>query len=96
MNWCLADPIKKTKGWAHPIKKQLEQVIRCSKKNICLSVRLSVRVKQFPRGSSRRKKAKIDRYTRCAWAGGTFYFKLCRCVSFWLWPEMFFGFTSVP
>ncbi len=31
-------------------------------------------------------------YTRCAWAGGTF-FQLCCCVSFWFWREICFGFT---
>ncbi len=31
-------------------------------------------------------------YTRCAWAGGTF-FQLCCCVSFWFWQEIGFGFT---
>ncbi len=33
-----------------------------------------------------------NEYTRCAWAGGTF-FQLCCCVSFWFWREIGFGFT---
>ncbi len=32
-----------------------------------------------------------DKYTHCAWAGGTF-FRLCCCVSFWFWQEIGFGF----
>ncbi len=33
-----------------------------------------------------------NKYTRCAWAGGTF-FQLCCCVNFWFWREICFGFT---
>ncbi len=35
-----------------------------------------------------------NKYTRFAWAGGTFFhFQLCCCVSFWFWREIGFGFT---
>jgi hypothetical protein len=37
---------------------------------------------------------KSQTYTRCAWAGGTF-FQLCCCVSFWFCWEIGFGFTSL-
>ncbi len=33
-----------------------------------------------------------NKYTCCAWAGGTF-FQLCCCVSFWFWREIGFCFT---
>ena len=33
-----------------------------------------------------------NKYTRCTWAGGTF-FQLCCCVNFWFWWEICFGFT---
>ncbi len=29
-----------------------------------------------------------NKYTRCTWAGGTF-FQLCCCVNFWLWWKQF-------
>jgi hypothetical protein len=35
-------------------------------------------------------------YTRCMLSGGTFFLKLCCCVSFWLWWEIVLGFTYLP
>ena len=39
----------------------------------------------------RQKDRQRVKYTRCAWAGGTF-FQLCCCVSFWFWREIGFWF----
>ncbi len=42
--------------------------------------------------TDRQNDRRRNEYTRCTWAGGTF-FQLCCCVSFWFWREISFGFT---